>query len=115
MGMVGAVARVHGYEPAAITPTTKPILSQKHPDDRAHIAHTLHAIRTTGGAFGSRHRIIDTAGTIRSVVVVGDRITDDHGTIVGSTGFYIDITNTLDAAVSDTVDDVVAASRGAIE
>ncbi len=72
--MVGAVARVHGYEPAAITPTTKPILSQKHPDDRAHIAHTLHAIRTTGGAFGSRHRIIDTAGTIRSVVVVGDRI-----------------------------------------
>ncbi len=110
---------MHGYEPGTITPTTKLLLSHKHPDDRAHVAQTLHAIRTTGGSFSSRHRIIDTAGTIRSVVVVGDRITDDHGTIVGSTGFYIDITDTLDeTTVSDTVDDVVAdltASRGAIE
>ncbi|WP_333837363.1 PAS domain-containing protein [Rhodococcus sp. MEB032] len=57
-----AVARMHGYAPGAVTPTTEPILSHKHPDDRPHLAHTLDAIRTAGGPFSSRHRILDTTG-----------------------------------------------------
>ncbi len=88
------------------------------PDDRAHVAHTLHTIRTTGGAFSSRHRIIDTHGHTRSVVVVGDRVLDEHGEVIGSSGFYIDITDTIDTTVTEAVDDAVAdltASRGAIE
>ncbi|WP_251014234.1 PAS and ANTAR domain-containing protein [Rhodococcus qingshengii] len=112
------VARMHGYEPGTVTPTTTLLLSHKHPDDRAHVAQTLHAIRTSGGAFSSRHRIIDTKAVTRSVVVVGDRLLDDTGESIGSTGFYIDITDTLDRTVTETVDEVVAditASRGAIE
>jgi hypothetical protein len=31
------VARMHGYEPGAVVPTTKLLLSHKHPDDRAHV------------------------------------------------------------------------------
>ncbi|MFC1474279.1 PAS and ANTAR domain-containing protein [Rhodococcus qingshengii] len=114
------VARMHGYDPAtaAVTPTTELLLSHKHPDDRAHVAHTLHTIRTTGGAFSSRHRIIDTHGHTHSVVVGGDRVLDEHGEVIGSSGFYIDITDTIDTTVTEAVDDAVAdltASRGAIE
>lgn len=112
------VARMHGYDPATAAPTTELLLSHKHPDDRAHVAHTLHTIRTSGGAFSSRHRIIDTKGITRSVVVVGDRVLDEHGEVIGSSGFYIDITDTIDSTVTETVDDVVAdltTSRGAIE
>ncbi|WP_407812584.1 hypothetical protein, partial [Staphylococcus aureus] len=41
----GAVARIHGYTPGTVTPTTELILSHKPPDDRPH----LDAIRTAGG------------------------------------------------------------------
>lgn len=114
----GAVARMHGYEPGTVTPTTKLLLAHKHPDDRAHVAQTLHAIRTSGGAFSSRHRIIDTTGVTRSVVVVGDRLLDDTGQVIGSSGFYIDVTDTLETSITEAVDEVVAditASRGSIE
>jgi len=112
------VARMHGHQPGTVTPTTELLLSHKHPDDRAHVAHTLHAIRTSGGTFSSRHRIIDTTGVVRSVVVVGDRLLDEHGDTIGSSGFYIDVTDTLETSVSEAVDNIVAditATRGPIE
>jgi hypothetical protein len=31
------VARMHGYEPGSVAPTTKLLLSHKHPDDREHV------------------------------------------------------------------------------
>ncbi|WP_182262985.1 hypothetical protein [Rhodococcus sp. UFZ-B548] len=99
------VAGMHGYAPPLSHRPPNPF-SHKHPDDRAHVAHTLHTIRTSGGAFSSRHRIIDTRGITRSVVVVGDRLLDEHGNTIGSSGFYSDITDT---AVSD-----LTAFRGAI-
>ncbi len=113
-----AVARMHGYTPGTVTPTTELILSHKHPDDRPHVAHTLEVIRTAGGPFSSRHRILDTTGAIHSVIVVGDTTTDETGQITGSTGFYIDVTDTLESTIADTVDHIAAditASRGAIE
>ncbi|MFF1388145.1 PAS and ANTAR domain-containing protein [Rhodococcus erythropolis] len=112
------VARMHGYQPGTVTPTTELLLAHKHPDDRAHVAHTLHTIRTSGGAFSSRHRIIDTKGVTRSVVVVGDRLLGDTAETIGSSGFYIDVTDTLETSITEAVDEVVAditASRGAIE
>ena len=112
------VARMHGYEPGTVLPTTELLLSHKHPEDRAHVAQTLHAIRTSGGSFSSRHRIIDTKGVTRSVVVVGDSLLDEEGKVIGSSGFYVDVTDTLGNAVKESVDEVVAEitiSRGSIE
>jgi len=80
-----AVARMHGYEPGTIAPTEL-LLSHKHPDDRPHVAQTLGAIRTSGGSFSSRHRIVDTKGRTHSVVVVGDRLLDESGEIMGNSG-----------------------------
>ncbi|MDV6271663.1 PAS domain-containing protein [Rhodococcus globerulus] len=112
------VAKMHGYPPGEVVPTTELLLSHKHPDDRRDVAQTLNAIRTSGGPFSSRHRIVDTQGVTRSVIVVGDSIVDESGTVTGSSGFYIDVTETLDRTVKESVDEVVDAinsSRGAIE
>ena len=86
------VQRMHGYQPGAVTPTTELVFSHKHPEGRAHIAHSLETIRRTGRPLSSRHRIIDAGGTVRSVVVVGDRLRDERGRVVGTQGFYIDAT-----------------------
>jgi len=85
------VQRIHGYEPGAVTPTTDLVLSHKHPDDRGQVAATIDQILNTRQAFSTRHRIVDTGGNVRHVVVVGDQLIDDHGDVIGTHGFYIDV------------------------
>jgi len=86
------VQRMHGYQSGAVTPTTELVLAHKHPDDRDQIAQTIDTIRRTGQPLSSRHRIVDTSGKVRSVVLVGDQLHDERGRIVGTQGFYIDTT-----------------------
>src|SRR3954453_9729856 len=69
-----AVARMHGYEPGTVLPTTELILSHKHPDDQPAVSEIIDQVLRHGAAFSSRHRIIDTAGDEHVVVVVGDRM-----------------------------------------
>jgi fructose-specific component phosphotransferase system IIB-like protein len=85
------VQRMHGYEPGSVTPTTDLVLSHKHPEDRGQVAATIDQIVNTRQAFSTRHRIIDTAGNVHHVIVVGDRFFDDDGDVVGTHGFYIDV------------------------
>ena len=68
------------------------VLAHKHPDDYRQIAHTLELIRHTRQAFSSRHRIVDVEGRVHHVVVVGDLLREDTGAVVGTHGFYIDVT-----------------------
>ncbi|OBF30351.1 antitermination regulator [Mycobacterium sp. ACS1612] len=86
------VERMHGYEPDTVQPTTDLVLSHKHPDDYGQVAATLDEIRRTAGAFSTRHRIVDTRGEVHDVVVVGDQIFDEAGEVVGTHGFYVDVT-----------------------
>jgi len=102
------VAVMHGYEPGTVTPTTELVLAHKHPDDKPTVAQLIEQVRRLGIPFSSRHRIIDTAGRIHVVVVVGDRWKDDAGEVVGTTGFYIDVTEEFDADVRRSLDEVVA-------
>ena len=83
---------MHGYLPGTVTPTTDVVLSHKHPDDYRQIADTLDDIRRTRQAFSSRHRILDVEGHVHHVVVVGDQLRDDNGRVIGTHGFYIDVT-----------------------
>jgi ANTAR domain/PAS fold len=99
---------MHGYEPGTVSPTTELVLSHKHPDDKPTVAQLIEQVRQFGVAFSSRHRIIDTAGKIHLVVVVGDRWKDDAGEVIGTTGFYIDVTDEFDADMQRTLDEVVA-------
>jgi PAS domain S-box-containing protein len=101
-----AVAQMHGYQPAAVQPTTALVMSHKHPDDAAKVALLIEAMSGQGQPFSSRHRIIDTAGRTRSVLVVGEQLRDDAGAVIGSEGFYVDLSDlpddqSVDAAIAD--------------
>ncbi|MGV9800807.1 PAS and ANTAR domain-containing protein [Mycobacterium sp. NPDC003449] len=112
------VERMHGYEPGTANPTTELVLSHKHPEDHGQVAATLDEIRRTSGAFSTRHRIIDTAGNVHHVVVVGDQLFDEQGGVVGTHGFYVDVTPSVDGARQQRLTDEVAEiteARGGIE
>lgn len=112
------VERMHGYAPGTARPTTELVLAHKHPEDYGQVAATLLEIRRTSGAFSTRHRIIDTAGDVHHVVVVGDQLFDDNGAIIGTHGFYVDVSPSIAQAQAQAVTDVVAGiaeARGAIE
>jgi hypothetical protein len=83
---------MHGYLPGSVTPTTEMVLAHKHPDDYRQIADTLDLIRQTRQAFSSRHRILDVQGQVHHVVVVGDLLCEVDGTVIGTHGYYIDLT-----------------------
>lgn len=85
------VQRMHGYEPGSVRPTTELVLSHKHPDDRGQVANTIDDISHTRKAFSTRHRIVDTKGNVHHVMVVGDQLHDEQGIVVGTHGFYVDI------------------------
>lgn len=97
------VERMHGYAPGTVTPTTDLVLAHKHPDDRGQIAATIHQIVNTREAFSARHRIVDTRGNVRHIVVVGDRLFDEEGEVIGTHGFYIDVSPPPEQAHEDIV------------
>jgi hypothetical protein len=112
------VQRMHGYEPGTVQPTTDLVLSHKHPEDYGQVAATLDEIRRTAGVFSTRHRILDTHGDVHHVVVVGDQLFDDGGRVVGTHGFYVDVTPSMNEAHHDRVTEAVAEiaeARGGIE
>lgn len=111
------VQAMHGYEPGTVSPTTELVMSHKHPDDYQAVAATLDEVRRHHQAFSTRHRIIDTAGRIHHVIVVADKLLDDDGEVVGTHGFYVDVSpaehhqqRRLTAAIAE-----IAENRAAIE
>ncbi len=98
------VARMHGYEPGEVVPTTKLLLSHKHPDDLAHVQELLDYALQSAESFSSRHRFIDTGGNVHDAIVVADRMLDESGAVVGTGGYYIDLTNTFDETRQEVLD-----------
>jgi PAS domain S-box-containing protein len=111
------VARMHGYEPGNVVPTTELVLAHKHPDDKPDVALLIERVIREGHPFSSRHGIIDTNGRIRHVVVVGDQLFAGDGQVIGTAGFYIDMTD-AESDVNDRLSKVlgdVTAARATIE
>ena len=112
------VARMHGYEPGSVAPTTELLLSHKHPDDRRHVQELLDQALHQGGSFSSRHRFIDTSGGEHTVIVLADRMYNDAGAVVGTEGYYVDLTDTVDRSRNRVLDAVLPdllESRATIE
>ncbi|MEU2255316.1 PAS and ANTAR domain-containing protein [Nocardia xishanensis] len=101
------VALMHGYSPGTVRPTTELLLSHKHPDDREQVATRLAKTIETAEPFSSRHRIIDTKGAVHHIIVVADRMADESGEVVGTAGYYIDVTETLEEHRQETLDDTL--------
>lgn len=111
------VQLLHGYEPGTVSPTTELVLSHKHPDDYQAVATTLDEVRRHHQAFSTRHRIIDTVGRIHHVIVVADKLLDDTGEVVGTHGFYVDVSPAEDhqqKRLSQAIAEI-AENRAAIE
>src|SRR6185437_15627723 len=102
----------HGYQPEDVEPTTELLLQHKHPEDRERVAAILDHVRN-GKPFSSRHRIIDAAGRTRCVVVAGDRMVDDNRALIGTSGFYIDVTDSLQTDITNVLE-AVADARACI-
>ncbi|MFJ4657063.1 PAS and ANTAR domain-containing protein [Nocardia sp. NPDC088792] len=112
------LAEMHGYRPGTVHPTTELLLTHKHPDDRVQVANTIDRSVQDAEPFCSRHRIVDTAGEVHHVIVVGDQMLDDDGRVVGTAGYYIDVTDTLAEQRQETLDDELPelfAARAVIE
>jgi hypothetical protein len=112
------VARMHGYEPGTVEPTTELLLSHKHPDDRQHVQDLLDHALHFEGSFSSRHRFVDTGGAEHAVIVLADRMCDSRGAVVGTEGYYVDVTQNYEEvrreALTDSLSDIFEA-RAAIE
>ncbi|MEV0432524.1 PAS and ANTAR domain-containing protein [Nocardia sp. NPDC050413] len=112
------VYRMHGYAPGQIVPTTELLLSHKHPEDRDLVAELIERTLAQGEPFSSRHRFLDTSGRVHTVMVIADQVLDDDGEPVGTAGYYLDLTETVDAvaeaAATEAIGGVVAA-RAVIE
>jgi hypothetical protein len=109
---------MHGYEPGSVEPTTELVLSHKHPDDRPAVQDLLDHVLHTGGSFSSRHRFYDTAGDEHSVIVVADRFVDEKGEVVGTRGYYVDVTEAMEENRRDVLHEAlpkVVEARAEIE
>lgn len=101
------LVRMHGYQPGSVQPTTELVLAHKHPDDRAHVQELLDQALQSQTSFSSRHRFLDTAGNVHDAIVVADRMLDDNGAVVGTEGYYIDLTGVFDEARDETRQEVL--------
>ncbi|AFT99616.1 PAS and ANTAR domain-containing protein [Nocardia brasiliensis] len=112
------LAAMYGYAPGEVEPTTELLLSHKHPDDREHVASCIAAAAETGQPFCGRHRIVDAEDEVREVVVVGDLLTDEDGAIVGTSGYYVDVTERLEEQRQEVLEEIlpeVIEARAVIE
>jgi PAS domain S-box-containing protein len=111
------VEQIHGYQPGTVTPTTRLVLSHKHPHDYEQVAATLDDIRRRHTPFSTCHRIITKQGTTREVVVIGEQLHDNAGEVIGAQGFYFDVTATDEAREVGTNKAIaeIAAKRAVIE
>ena len=112
------VARMHGYQPGGVVPTTELLMSHKHPDDRAHVQDLLDYALRSEESFSSRHRFVDTAGNVHDAIVVADRMLNESGAVLGTAGYYIDLTDTFDETRQELLDEALPdlfENRAAIE
>jgi hypothetical protein len=77
------------------------------------------ALNTTRQRLGSNpHRIITVQGETRDVVIIGERLHDDDtGEVIGTQGFYLDVTPTNEerqASISQALIEI-AENRASIE
>jgi PAS domain S-box-containing protein len=111
------VEQLHGYEPGTAQPTTRLVLSHKHPEDYEQVAATLEDIRRTHKPFSTRHRIIDVQGRTHEVIVVAELLRDEGGEVIGTNGFYVDVTfppEERETFISEAVAEI-AENRAVIE
>ena len=116
----GAPADGHGAAPdaadghgAAPDSTVEVFGQHVHAEDRGVLAAAIERI-VGGHPVRSHYRLITHAGQTRWVVMVAHPVTDAVGTVTGSSGFVVDVSDAVQAALTSALPDVVRA-RGPVE
>ena len=110
--------QMHGFAPGEIVPTTDLLQAHKHPEDRAYAVDSLTEALRNGQPFCCRHRIIDNRQKVRTIVSIGQGVTDADGAVAELRGFFIDVTRSLQkdlAAQTQAAVERSAEARAAIE
>lgn len=106
------VARMHGYEPGRVAPSTDLLLAHVHPAEQLVVRQLVDRVQQREAAFSNRLRIVDAGGNVHVVVVLGNPWYDDDGKLGGTVGFYIDITHQFEVDVqkrmTETLDAITA-------
>ncbi|WP_406280284.1 PAS and ANTAR domain-containing protein [Nocardia sp. NBC_00881] len=90
------VAAIYGYAADGTQPSTELLLSHRHPDDHEWVAQSIAITVQTGEPFCGRHRVIDTSGHTHHVIVVADRMLDDRNVVVGTSGYFVDVSDAFE-------------------
>jgi hypothetical protein len=109
---------LHGLDPQEVTPTTELLLSYKHEDDRARTSARMEACLASGDPFCCRHRIVDAQGRVHTVLSLAEGTCNDRGDVTSIHGYFIDITDAIDAASEEGVREALegpAQARAVIE
>jgi len=112
------IYEMHGFERGDVVPSSELMAAHKHPDDRVAVDHVVRDAVASREPFSSVHRIVDAAGNVRTVAVVGRADTDDDGEPVTVTGYFVDLTAAQRSAGQAQATEAIraaAASRGTIE
>src|SRR4029078_8871207 len=81
------------------------------------VAATLDDIRRTHQPFSTRHRLLDVQGPLDEVIVVAALLRGEGGEVIGTNGYYVDVTfppEERESFISDAVAEI-AANRAVIE
>lgn len=76
-----SVYRLHGYPPGEVHPSTALTFRHKHPDDLYECVDALHAGLLTRRLIVHEHRVVDTAGQVRPVVMVARERRSEDGAV----------------------------------
>jgi hypothetical protein len=110
--------RIHGFEPGDVVPTTELLLAHIHPDDLDKVREMIQAVLRDGHPCSCYHRVVDARRKVRNVVVVGDTVQDEDGSVAELRGFLVDLTrsrrNDLQASITAAVEGATR-HRAAIE
>jgi hypothetical protein len=87
-----ATCAMHGL-PAGSRVTTEMLVAFKHPDDLIPPREVLEKVLSEGEPFCFPHRIVDTAGRSRNIVVIGITARDATETVSRVEGYAIDLTD----------------------
>jgi hypothetical protein len=109
---------IYGFAPGDVVPTTELVLSHQHPEDRAEVERLLAEVIETGRPHSVWHRVVDAEGSTRQVVTLCAGDFAEEGTLVGVSGFLVDLTEAVRRTTAREVDEameLMSQSRPTIE
>jgi hypothetical protein len=109
---------IYGFDAGEVVPSADLVARHLHPEDRDEVARLLAESMETGSPFSLWHRLVTAQGAVRQVVMLSAGEFDDDGTLLGVSGYVVDLTEPLRLAASREIDDAMeqmARSRPVID